>query len=125
MTINELKQLEMIREDVNKELSNHDMEGYKKSVVALNMMINDGSFDYNARLKEKACKLLYDLLTDKRADIPYSVDISDKPLTDKIYYSLLGSVYSGSDEISDILMRQAMLFTILAIMEVRHSEKRK
>ena len=125
MTINELKQLEMIREDANKELSNHDMEGYKKSVVALNMMIHDGSFDYDARLKYKACKLLYALLTDKRADIPDSVDISDKPLTDKIYYSLLGSVYSGSDEILEILMRQAMLFTNLAIMEVRHSEKRK
>ena len=106
-------------------MSNHDMEGYKKSVVALNMMIYDGSFNYNVRLKEKACELLYDLLTDKRADIPDSVDISDKPLTDKIYYSLLGSVYSASEEISDNLIRQASLFTILAIMEVRHIEKRK
>ena len=125
MTINELKQLEMIREDANKELSNHDMEGYKKSVVALNTMIHDGSFDYDESLKIKACELLYVLLTDKRADIPDSVDISDKPLTDKIYYSLLGSVYSASEEISDILITQASLFTILAIMEVRHSEKRK
>lgn len=125
MTINELKQLEMIREDANKELSNHDMEGYKKSVVALNMMIHDGSFDNDESLKIKACELLYVLLTDKRADIPDSVDISDKPLTDKIYYSLLGSVYSASEEISDNMIRQASLFTILAIMEVRHSEKRK
>lgn len=125
MTINELKQLEMIREDADKELSNHDMEGYKKSVVALNMMIHDGSFDYDVRLKEKACKLLYALLTDKRADKPDSVDISDKPLTDKIYYSLVGSVYSASEEISDILITQASLLTIHAIMEVRHSEKRK
>ena len=75
MTTNELKQLEMIRESVNKELSDHDMEGYKKSVVALNIMIQDGTFDYDTCLKDKACKLLYDLLTDERVDIPDSVDI--------------------------------------------------
>ena len=125
MTTNELKQLEMIREVANKELSNHDMEGYKKSVVALNIMIHGGIFNYDTCLKDKACKLLYDLLTDTGVDMPDSVDISDKPLTDKIYYSLLGSVYSASEEISDNLLRQASLFTILAIMEDRYSEERK
>ena len=116
MTTNELKQLEMIRELADKELAVHDMENYKKSVVALNIMIHDGTFDYDICLKDKACKLLYDLLTDKRADRPASMDISDKPLTDKIYYSLLGSVYCASEEISYKMLRQARLFTILAIM---------
>lgn len=116
MTTNDAKQLEMIREVANKELSNHDMEGYKKSVVALYIMINNASFDYDTCLKDNACKLLYDLLTDTRVDIPDSVDISDKPLTDRIYYSLLGSVYTASEEISYKLIRQAYLFTILAIM---------
>lgn len=125
MTTNEAKQLEMIREAANKELSNHNMEGYKKRVVALNIMICNGDFDDDTFLKYNACKLLYDLLTDTRVDTPDIVDISDKPLTDKIYYSLLGSVYSGSEEISDTLIRQSILFTFLAIMEVRHSEKRK
>ena len=119
MTTKELKQLEMIREIANKELAVHDMEHYKKSVVALNIMIHDGAFDYDTCLKDKVCELLYDLLTDKRVDIPASVDISDKPLTDKIYYSLLGSVYCESKEISDKLIRQAGLFTRLAIMEAR------
>ena len=118
MTTNELKQLEMIREHANKELSNHNMEHYKKSVVALNIMIHNGSFDYDTCLKDNACKLLYDLLTDTRVGITDSVDISDKPLTDNIYYSLLGSVYSANKEISDKLIRLARLFTILAIMEV-------
>lgn len=125
MITNELKQLEMIREVANKELSNHDMEGYKKSVVTLNIMIYDGTFDYDTCLRDKAFKLLYDLLTDTRVDTPDSVDISDKPLTDKIYYSLLGSVYSIDDETSDRLIRQAWLFTLLAITEVRHHEKRE
>lgn len=125
MTTNELKQLEMIREDANKELSNHDMEGYKKSVVALNIMIYDGTFDNDEFIKNRAIRLLYDLLTDERADIPDSVDISDKPLTDKIYYSLLGSIYPKDDETSDRLIGQAGLFTHLAIMEVRHCEKRE
>lgn len=125
MTTNEAKQLEMIREVANKELSNHDMEDYKKSVVTLNIMIHDGSFDHDTRLKDNACKLLYDLLTDTRVDMPDSVDISDKPLTDKIYYSLLGSVYSIDGDTLESLIRQASLFTLLAIMEVRHHEKRE
>lgn len=119
MSTKELKHLEMIREIANKELAVHDMEHYKKSVVALNIMIFDGTFDYDTCLKYKAWELLYDLLTDKRVDTPTSVDISDKPLTDKIYYSLLGAVYCESKEISDKLIRQAGLFTCLVIMEVR------
>lgn len=115
----------MIRECANKELSNHNMVDYKNSVVALNMMIHDGTFDHDTSLKYKACKLLYDLLTDKRQYLPDSVDISDKPLTDKIYYSLLGSVYCASEEISDMLIGQAEFFTRIAIMEVRYSEKRE
>lgn len=125
MIDNELKQLEMIREEVNKELSNHDMEGHKRSVVALNMMMHDGTFDYDTRLWDMARELLYDLLTDNRVRIPESVDISDKPLADKIYYSLLGSVHSVNNETTDKLIRQAKLFTLLAIMEVRHCEKRE
>ena len=125
MTTNDLKQLEIIREYANKELSNHDMEGYKMSVVALNIMIHDGTFDNDISIKRRACELLYDLLADERVDRPDSVDISDKPLTDKIYYSLLAAVYSASEERSDKLIRQARLFTFLVIMEVRYSEKRK
>ena len=116
MTTIELKQLEMIREHANKELSN--IVDYKNCVVALNMMIHGGTFDYDTSLKYKACELLYDLLTDKRLAQPDSVDISDKPLRDKIYYSLLGAVYCASEEISDKLIRQAEFFTCIAIMEV-------